>query len=189
MQPMDQSLSLRSRIERIRALIVDVDGTMTDGGMWYLEGGGEAKRFDVRDGIGIILLRQAGIQVIMASGERLELLERRAKRLQVDAAFFGCRNKAEAIEPWLYRQGIGWSETACLGDEINDLPLARRCGLVLAVQDANPLFLRHAHHVLSTRGGQGAVREAALWLLEYQGRLPTALDAFLAEIGESPVEF
>ncbi|MCS7306065.1 MAG: HAD hydrolase family protein [Thermoguttaceae bacterium] len=186
---MDENLSLRSRIERIRALVVDVDGTMTDGGMYYLEGGGEAKRFNVRDGIGIILLRQAGIRVVLASGERLELLERRAKRLQVDAAFFGCRNKAEAIEPWLYRQGIGWQQTACLGDEINDLPLACRCGLVLAVQDANPLFLRHAHHVLASRGGQGAVREAALWLLEYQGRLQTALQAFLAQIGEPPIQF
>lgn len=186
---MDENLSLRSRIERIRAIIVDVDGTMTDGGMWYLEGGGEAKLFNVRDGIGMILLRQAGIRVILASGERLELLERRAKRLQVDAAFFGCRNKAEAIEPWLYRQGIGWPETACLGDEINDLPLARRCGLVLAVQDANPLFLRHADHVLQSRGGQGAVREAALWLLEYQGRLSAALAGFLAEMGEPPLEF
>ena len=186
---MDENLSLRARIERIRAIVLDVDGTMTDGGMWYLEGGGEAKQFNVRDGVGMMLLRRAGIRVIMASGERLELLQRRAQRLQVDAAFFGCRNKAEAIEPWLYREGIGWQETACLGDEINDLPLARRCGLVLAVRDANPIFLRHAHHVLDARGGQGAVREAALWLLEYQGRLPMALDAFLAEMGEPPLEY
>lgn len=186
---MEENLSLRSRVERIRALVVDVDGTMTDGGMWYLEGGGEAKQFNVRDGVGILLLRRAGILVVMASGERLELLERRARRLQVDAAFFGCRNKAETLEPWLYRQGVAWQETACLGDEINDLPLARRCGLVLAVQDANPLFLRHAHHVLKSRGGEGAVREAALWILQYQGRLPSALHAFLAEMGEPPVEF
>jgi len=186
---MEENLSLRARIERIRAIVLDVDGTMTDGGMWYLDGGGEAKQFNVRDGIGILLLRHAGIRVLMASGERLELLDRRARRLQVDAAFFGCRNKAEAIEPWLYREGIGWPETACLGDEINDLPLARRCGLVLAVRDANPLFLRHAHYVLQSRGGQGAVREAALWLLEYQGRLQSALEAFLAEMGELPVEF
>ncbi len=181
---MTENFSLRVQIERIRVLIVDVDGTMTDGGMIYWEGGGEAKRFHVRDGVGIALLQRAGIQVVMASGERLELLERRASRLKVDGCFLGCRNKAEAIQPWLERRSLTWEQTACLGDELNDLPLARRCGLVLAVQDANPLFLRHAHYVLQTRGGEGAVREAALWLLEYQGRLQMAVEAFLADLGE-----
>ncbi len=172
---------LAARALRIKAVVVDIDGTLTDGGMYYLDGAGEAKKFNVRDGVAIALLRSAGVRVVLASGESLPLLERRAARLKVDACFLGCRDKVAAIEPWLRSNGLDWPEVACVGDEINDVLLARACGIVLAVRDASPVFARRADRVLETRGGEGVLREVALWLLQSQGRLEAAVETFLAE--------
>ncbi len=179
--PASRPEPLAQRVLRVRAIVADIDGTLTDGGMYYSDGEQELKKFNVRDGAGVALFRAAGVRVVFASGETHPGVARRAVKLRADACFVGCRDKRGALEAWLTENGLQWPNLACVGDEINDILLARSCGVALAVADASPLFQEEADRVLASRGGEGALREAALWLLDEQGTLQQALDAYLAD--------
>ncbi len=150
---------------RIRLLVLDVDGTMTDGKFYVDGGGGEFKRFDARDGMGIALLRRAGVRTAFISGRRSTATEARARELGVDLLFNGVREKLPVLTGLLAELGIPADEVAYMGDDVNDVDCLRAVGLSFAPSDAAREAKAAAWTVTSARGGEGAVREAAELIL------------------------
>ena len=143
----------------VRALIMDVDGVLTDGGLYYTEQGDELKRFDVRDGQGLVLLRQAGILTAIVTGKRTTLVARRADELGIAEVHQGVTDKASTVSALLARHAVSPSAACYVGDDINDLPALAIVGIAVAVADAVPIVRRAAHHVTRAPGGHGAIRE------------------------------
>jgi 3-deoxy-D-manno-octulosonate 8-phosphate phosphatase (KDO 8-P phosphatase) len=143
----------------VRALIMDVDGVLTDGGLYYTEQGDELKRFDVRDGQGLVLLRQAGILTAIVTGKRTTLVARRADELGIAEVHQGVTDKASTVSALLARHAVSPSAACYVGDDINDLPALAIVGIAVAVADAVPIVRRAAHHVTRAPGGRGAIRE------------------------------
>jgi 3-deoxy-D-manno-octulosonate 8-phosphate phosphatase (KDO 8-P phosphatase) len=146
-------------LKKIRALILDVDGVLTDGGMYYGPGGEGLKRFNVKDGMGLRLVLEAGIAVALISGENSEILRRRAEKLKIADIFVGVEDKLQTMESFLASKKIGADETAYVGDDVNDLPAMRKAALPIAVSDAVPEVRKAAKWITSRRGGDAAVRE------------------------------
>ena len=164
--PMRVPAALTSRIARRLALLVlDVDGVLTDGGLWYGARGETLKRFNVRDGHGIKLVQATGLQVALISGRRSQAVSARARELGIRHVFQGVTDKSQALERLLRKLGITDTQVACMGDDTPDVPLFVRAGFAIAVRDAHPLALAAAHCSTSLGGGQGAVREVCDWLL------------------------
>ena len=167
------SNSRRRRIQAIakglRLIAFDVDGVMTDGGIVLIGGGGEARRFDVRDGLGVKMARSAGLKTAIISGRSSECVRRRATELGMDAVYEGCAHKGRALDRLLDEQALRPEEVAYMGDDLQDLPVMERVGLPIAVADARPEVMRRALHVTRAFGGHGAVREAIEWLLDARG--------------------
>lgn len=157
--------SLASRLGRVRLLVLDVDGVLTDGGLWYGPEGEPTKRFDVRDGLGIKLLQRAGLEVALLSGGRGGATERRAGHLGIRHCLVGATDKAAALAALQRDLGLEPEVTAFVGDDYNDLTVRPRVGLLVATADAALGLRRQADLVLGSRGGHGAVREMAERLL------------------------
>jgi 3-deoxy-D-manno-octulosonate 8-phosphate phosphatase (KDO 8-P phosphatase) len=158
-----------SRAAKVRALVLDVDGVLTDGRLTYLPGGGEAKTFHVRDGLGLQLFMDAGNQVAVISGRESEVTTRRMHELGIEHLYLGIEDKIAAFEDFLGRVGLPEEATAYVGDDLPDIPLIRRAGIGFAVADAAPEVRAAAQVVLRTNGGQGAVRECCERLLKARG--------------------
>jgi 3-deoxy-D-manno-octulosonate 8-phosphate phosphatase (KDO 8-P phosphatase) len=146
-------------LQRLRALVLDVDGVLTDGGMYYGPGGEGLKRFNVKDGMGLALVLQSGIAVALISGENSEILRRRAEKLKIADVFIGIEDKLKTLEGFLAAKKIAAADTAYVGDDLNDLPPMGKVGLPVAVADAVPEVRKAAKWVTSRRGGDAAVRE------------------------------
>lgn len=159
----------RARLARVRALVLDVDGVLTDGSLYYGPGGQSFKRFDSKDGMGIVLLQKAGVRVAFLSAEKTGIVRRRAEKLGVRDLFLGVGDKGEAFERFLRARGLAAEETAYAGDDVNDLPPLRRAGVAIAVADAVPEVRRAADWVTSRPGGRGAVREVCDAILKFRG--------------------
>jgi 3-deoxy-D-manno-octulosonate 8-phosphate phosphatase (KDO 8-P phosphatase) len=153
-------------LRRIRALVLDVDGVLTDGGMYYGPGGEGLKRFNVKDGLGLQLVLEAGIAVALISGENSEILRRRAEKLKIADIFIGVEDKLRTLEEFLAARKIAPEDAAYVGDDLNDLPPMGRVGLPVAVADAVPQVRKAAKWITSRRGGEAAVREVCDALLE-----------------------
>jgi 3-deoxy-D-manno-octulosonate 8-phosphate phosphatase (KDO 8-P phosphatase) len=149
----------RRRFGAVRLLVMDVDGVLTDGGIYYTERGDEVKRFDVRDGQGLVLLRQAGVLTAVITRRRSEIVERRADELGIVEVHQGAADKRAVLESLLARRGLAAAETAYVGDDVGDLPAMKLVGLPIAVADAVPVVRRQAVYVTRARPGHGAVRE------------------------------
>jgi 3-deoxy-D-manno-octulosonate 8-phosphate phosphatase (KDO 8-P phosphatase) len=157
---------LTSRVARRLALLVlDVDGVLTDGGLWFGSRGEILKRFHVRDGHGIKLVQAAGVQVALISGRRSQAVSARARELGIRHVYQGVADKNQMLERLLRKLGITDTQVACMGDDTPDIPLFVRAGFAVAVRDAHPLALAAAHCATTLGGGQGAVREVCDWLL------------------------
>jgi 3-deoxy-D-manno-octulosonate 8-phosphate phosphatase (KDO 8-P phosphatase) len=154
----------------IRLLILDVDGTMTDGRLYFGPRGEALKVFHVRDGQGIKRLDAAGIHVAVISGRKSRMVEARCRELGVEHVIQGVEDKVGAFEKLLARLKVAASESACVGDDTTDVPLMKVVRLAFAVADAHRDALRAAHVVTSLPGGQGAVREVCDYLLERRHR-------------------
>jgi 3-deoxy-D-manno-octulosonate 8-phosphate phosphatase (KDO 8-P phosphatase) len=150
---------VRPRWRSVRALIMDVDGVLTDGGLYYTEHGDELKRFDVRDGQGLVLLRQAGILTAIVTGKRTTLVARRADELGIAEVHQGVTDKAATVTALLARHGVPPPAACYVGDDINDLPALAIVGLAIAVPEAVPVVRHAAHYVTRAPGGHGAIRE------------------------------
>lgn len=154
----------------VRLVITDVDGVLTDGGLFYDATGECMKRFHVRDGLGMKLLQESGVQVAVLSGRDSATLRRRVADLGVKLCMFGVKDKAAACQELMAQAGVSAAQTACIGDDSIDLPAFASCGLSFAVPDA-PVYVRQAATaVLQTPGGAGAFRELADAVLQAQGQ-------------------
>lgn len=159
----------RQRIARLEMLVLDVDGVLTDGGLWYDPNGQLLKRFDVRDGLGIRLLQQAGLQLAFLSGGRGGATEVRAQQLGIEHCLVGVKDKPLALLSLQQQLGVTRATTAFLGDDLNDMAVRQQVGLLLATADACRPLRRQADAVLCRRGGHGAVRELAERILQVRG--------------------
>ena len=158
------------RLRQIKLLVLDVDGVLTDGGLWFDASGQLTKRFDVRDGLGIRLLQQAGVEIAFLSGGQGGATEVRAHQLGIKHCLVGIKDKPEALLQLQQQLGIDSSETAFVGDDLNDLAVRPVVELLIAPADAcAPVRLR-AHAVLRKRGGHGAIRELAETILQDRER-------------------
>jgi 3-deoxy-D-manno-octulosonate 8-phosphate phosphatase (KDO 8-P phosphatase) len=159
------------RARRIRLLVLDVDGVLTDGSLYYSARGEELKAFDIQDGLGIKMLQASGVEVAIVTGRESGALEARARNLGVARVFQGVEDKLAVFAGLLAALHLTEAEAACMGDDLPDLPLLKRCGLALSVPAAALAVRQQAHHVTGRAGGRGAVREACELIMHAQGTL------------------
>ena len=160
---------LRSQLRSIQLLVLDVDGVLTDGGLWFDAEGQLSKRFDVRDGLGIRLLQQAGLQIAFLSGGKGGATEVRASQLGISHCLVGIKDKPAALTALQNQLGVNSEQTAFVGDDLNDLAVRPVVGLLFAPADACRPVRRGADAVLHRQGGHGAVRELAERILKESG--------------------
>jgi 3-deoxy-D-manno-octulosonate 8-phosphate phosphatase (KDO 8-P phosphatase) len=167
---MDAQPTLSERARDIRCVVFDVDGVLTDCKLYLGPDGSEWKAVNVRDGLGLKLLLQAGIEVAVISGRPSPAMQQRFESLGVRHVWLNVDRKIPAYEALLQKLGLADAQVAVMGDDVPDLPLMRRAGLALTVADAHPRALAAAHWASRLRGGEGAAREAADLILRAQGR-------------------
>jgi 3-deoxy-D-manno-octulosonate 8-phosphate phosphatase (KDO 8-P phosphatase) len=171
------------RARKIRLLVMDVDGVLTDGRMFLSEKGDELKAFHSRDGVAIVLARQAGLRTALVTGETSPIAKARGAKLGVDTVVLGARRKGETVDALRAEYDLAADAVAYMGDDLLDVPAMQRAGLGIAVADAAEAVRAVAHVVTRTAGGQGAVREAVEWILRAQGRWTTEVDAYVRAHG------
>jgi len=167
------------KLKRIKLLLLDVDGVMTDGGIIYNDHGEEIKKFNCRDGLGLRLLMDAGIKVGIVTGRKSGVLMHRCKNLGISLIFDGIIEKSSVLELVLQQTRIDSMEIAFMGDDLVDLPLMKRVGLAVTVADAHETVLEHAHMITSAKGGVGAVREVCESILKAKGLWDRIIGHFL----------
>ncbi len=167
------------RARRVRLMLFDVDGVLTDGRLWYGAGGAELKAFSAHDGHGMKLLAGAGVRLALLSGRASAAVAQRAAELGIELVLQGIDDKRAAFETLLARLALDAGAAGFMGDEVVDLPVLRRCGFACAPREAPELVRRHAHYVARAAAGGGAVREVCEFVLRAQGRLDAALEAWL----------
>jgi 3-deoxy-D-manno-octulosonate 8-phosphate phosphatase (KDO 8-P phosphatase) len=167
------------RARGIRLLVLDVDGVLTDGRLYYGGDEVELKAFHIQDGHGLKMLRESGIEVAIITGRTSQAVERRAQNLGVQYVYQGVGDKLAVFEELLASLGLGATAAAGMGDDLPDLPILRRCGLAVTVPEAPALIRSHAHYVTSLHGGSGAVREVCELLMQAQGTLERKLQEYL----------
>lgn len=163
------------RAAAVRLLVLDVDGVLTDGRLYFGADGESMKVFDVRDGHGVKLLRDAGIEVAILSGRSSPIVERRAGELGISRVIQGAGDKGGALASLARELEVGLEHCAYIGDDWPDLAALARAGFAATVADAAPQVRRIAHWSSSAPGGRGAVRELAEFILRAQGRFDSAL--------------
>ncbi len=161
---------LAARVARIELLLLDVDGVLTDGSILYTDSGQELKRFHVRDGTGLNLWRSAGKRAAIVSGRASAAVDRRAAELGVAPVLQGRSDKLPAFAEVLAVTGFAPEQVCTVGDDLQDVPVAKAAGVAIAVADACPELRAVADYVTAVPGGRGAVRDAVEWLLKSQGR-------------------
>lgn len=174
---------LRARARKIKLLLMDVDGVLTDGRIHYVprpQGGlMETKSFYSRDGLGLRLAHAAGLKTGIISGRGSPVVEHRAKELGIHFLQQEALEKLAPYQKILRAAGLRDEEVCFLGDDIVDLPILKRVGLAVGVGDGHPLLRRHVHYVTKQPGGQGAVREAIELILRAQGKWNAIRKAYL----------
>lgn len=175
-----QAMDLAERARRIRLLILDVDGVLTDGSIQYVEDQFELKRFHVRDGSGLKIWRQSGRHIAVISGRESVAVTVRMKELGIETVIQGQSDKLPVFRQLLEHFGLAAEEVCVIGDDLPDLPLLLRAGLGIAVADAARDLLAVADYITTTPGGQGAVRNAIEWLLGLTGDWSVLVERFRA---------
>ncbi|PIT76954.1 HAD family hydrolase [Limnohabitans sp. G3-2] len=165
----------------IRVVFFDVDGVLTDGGLYFSESGETLKRFHALDGQGLKLLQQVGITPVVITGRDTPALRLRLKALGITHARFGTEDKCPAAEAFLQTLGLQWSQAAAMGDDWPDLPVMQRAALACAPSNAHAQAKAVAHHITAERGGEGAARALCDLLLVASGHYAT----LLAQVGVS----
>jgi len=168
------------RAQRVRLMLFDVDGVLTDGRLWYGPAGEALQAFHVHDGHGLKLLAQAGIAVGLLSGRSSAAARVRAAELGIAHVLQGIEDKRAAFEALAARLGVAADEAGFMGDEVVDLPVLRRCGFACAPAEAHELVRAQAHYVARAPAGGGAAREVCEFVLRAQGRLEAAHARYLA---------
>ncbi|MBI2368557.1 MAG: HAD-IIIA family hydrolase [Deltaproteobacteria bacterium] len=161
---------MRKKVQEIKLLLLDVDGVLTDGGIYIDDRGVESKRFDVRDGQGITLLKRAGIKVGVISGRSSGAVRRRAAELGVKLLYQGVRDKSETYERIKTRTGLKDEQIAYMGDDIMDIPILRAVGWAITVPNGWPGVRPVVDYVTEAKGGRGAVREVSELIISAQNQ-------------------
>lgn len=159
---------IKARASRIKLLLLDCDGVLTDGRITLLPSGDEQKTFNVRDGQGLVLFHRAGLRSGIISGRSSSLVDRRAEELGIEFVRQGIQNKVEVLEEVLEIAGIKPAETVFIGDDLADIPLMLRVGFAIAVADATAETKKVADFITKENGGAGAVREITDLILQAQ---------------------
>jgi 3-deoxy-D-manno-octulosonate 8-phosphate phosphatase (KDO 8-P phosphatase) len=175
--------SIDRRAARIKLLLMDCDGVLTDGRLWLFDDGDEQKSFNVRDGLGLDLWHRAGLKSGIISGRNSSALKRRAHGLRVEFVRQGSENKVEAFQELLGLAEVDENEVAFIGDDLNDIPLMLRSELAVAVADAAEETRAVAHLVTRANGGSGAIREVVEIILKAQGRWEEVMEMYLKAVG------
>jgi len=169
---------LTGRAQRIKLLLMDCDGVLTDGRLWLTPDGDEQKAFHARDGQGISLLHRAGLQTGIITGRTSSAVDRRAQDLKMSYVRQYAKDKIKALEEILAEAGVTKDECAYIGDDVADIPVMHRVGFAVAVSDAVAETKQAAHYVTALKGGQGAVREVCDLVLKAQGRWDELMERF-----------
>src|SRR5256712_2376945 len=157
-------------LQRVQMLAMDVDGVLTDAGMYYTESGDELKKFNTRDGMGIKMLQAAGLVTAFITREKTTIVERRGHKLAVPEVHQGVDDKLAVLTTLGSKYGLTLDQVAYIGDDVNDLEALRSVGFSAAPADAMPSVLQAVHFVCKNKGGEGAVREVADLILAARQR-------------------
>ena len=168
------------KAKKIRLLILDVDGVLTTGALYYGSNGFEMRGFHIHDGMGIKLLMQANIKVAIISSKQSDAVEKRLQELGITHAYLGQEDKRPAYEDLKTKLQLADDEIAYMGDDLPDLPLLRRAGLAITVPNAPEIIQQNADYITEKKPGKGAVREACEFLLKAQDKLEFVLEFYLA---------
>jgi len=171
--------SLKEKAKKIKLLLLDVDGVLTDGRIIYDNKGRDLKVFDVHDGLAIFLLRRMGIPTILISARGSATIHRRAKDMDVFKVIENAQPKSKAFLKILVDLKLKPAQVCFVGDDLVDLGIARSAGLAVAVKNACPEIKKYAHYITKKTGGRGAVREIAELILKSQGRWAKAVKSYL----------
>ena len=167
-----------ARARRIKLLLMDCDGVLTDGSLWLNEDYDEQKAFHARDGQGISLMHRAGLRTGIISGRKSTAVERRAHDLKIAYVHQFAKDKVKALDEIIAEAGVSRDECAFVGDDLGDIPVMRRVGLAAAVADAVEETRQAAHYITRLNGGRGAVREVCELVLKSQGRWEELMKIF-----------
>jgi 3-deoxy-D-manno-octulosonate 8-phosphate phosphatase (KDO 8-P phosphatase) len=168
-----------AKAAKIKMLILDVDGVMTDNRITLNEQGEEIKTFNAKDGQGLKLLMNSGVDVVIISGRTSKAVEKRAADLGVKALYQGIRDKGPLCVELIQKKALTKEEVCCIGDDLPDIPMFKKAGLAVAVADAAPEVRDSAHWVTQSDGGKGAVREVCEFILKAQGLWPGLIAPFM----------
>lgn len=165
------SRKILDKAAKVRLVCSDVDGVLTDGGMYYSNQGEELKKFNTRDGMAVAMLKAAGIEVILGTGENTGILSQRANKLNIEEIYQGINNKLTIVESLASKRGYTAEHLAFIEDDINDLEAIRFCGFGGTVADGIDLIKSNVDFICEKNGGEGAFREFAEIILTAQGKL------------------
>ena len=172
-------MPLTQQIKPLRLVVFDVDGILTDGGLYISDSGEEFKRFNSLDGHGLKMLRTSGMELAIITGRTSKCVELRARNLGITRVYQGVENKLAAMQSLLADLKLAPEAAAFMGDDVVDLPVMRRVGLALSVPGAPQLVRDHAHYVTQREAGYGAVREVCELIMTAQGTLQGQLAPYL----------
>lgn len=175
----DKDQDIIDRARKIRLLVVDCDGVLTDGRIILLPDSDETKAFDVKDGHAMVMAQRAGLRIAIISGRKSSVVRARARELGVAHLYEMAWIKTEPYEKVIAEEGLGDEEVCYIGDDVVDIPLLRRAGLAVAVADAVDEAKLHAHVVTTREGGRGAVREVIEFILKAQDKWDDAMVRYL----------
>jgi 3-deoxy-D-manno-octulosonate 8-phosphate phosphatase (KDO 8-P phosphatase) len=171
---------LAQRIQAIRLIAFDVDGILTDGGLYLTDSGEEFKRFNSLDGHGLKMLKASGVELAIITGRTSRCVELRAKNLGITRLYQGVEDKWGTMQALLAELNLAADAAAYMGDDVVDLPVMRRVGLSITVPNAPQVVRDHAHYLAQREGGNGAVREACELIMSAQGTLDNQLAPYLS---------
>lgn len=168
------------KASKVKLVIFDVDGVLTDGSLFLGDDGQEYKAFHSKDGHGMVMLQQSGIAIAIITGRTSNVVEKRMQSLGIKHVFQGQKHKLPAYQEIKQQLALADEEIAYVGDDVVDLPVMTRVGLAVAVQDAHALTKEHAHWITPSNGGRGAAREVCEMLMKSQDKLQAALEVYLS---------
>lgn len=172
-------LDVLEKAANIKLVVFDVDGVLTDGGLFFGDDGQEYKAFYARDGLGMKLLQQTGVEIAVITARNSKVVEHRMRNLGIAHVYQGKLNKLDAFHDLLDKLKVRAEQTAYAGDDVVDLPVMQTAGLAIAVQDAHPFVKQHAHWITQNCGGRGAARDVCELIMQAQGTLDAQLNSFL----------
>ena len=171
---------LAKRLQNIRLIAFDIDGILTDGGLYLTDSGEEFKRFNSLDGHGMKMLKASGVELAIITGRTSRCVELRAKNLGIARLYQGVEDKWGAMQALLKELNLPADAAAYMGDDVMDLPVMRRVGLSITVPNSPQLVRDHAHYLTQREGGHGAVRETCELIMSAQGTLERQLAPYLS---------